>query len=505
MTASPASTDVPSSLGSRIRDYEIWGRLGEGGMSQVWLAKHSVLCIPVIIKTVRSDLQVDSSGSARVLSEAKLMARIPSPRVVRAIDAGVHEGRPYLVQEYVDGIDLAELDKRRRTALGFGLPLWFVCEVMHAACEGLLAAHQTGVIHRDVKPSNLFGSPQTGIRLGDFGIAAAQAQHRSEVSGTVKFMAPEQLRGAQSEPTIDVWGAGATAFDLRYGRAPFFSAKEVLDPDRPPPFPYCKSPVEAHFQHVLASMLSKDPSSRPHSVVEPMRHFETLAEMLRVRNRRGQVVMVDKHTYRIDECVIRLRVGDIAEAAADAIVSSANHLMRMRSGVGDALRRKGGDVIEQEAMADGEQPLGSCIATSAGALAAKNVLHAVSAWNEASCVGRAMQHALLLADELGHRTLAIPALGTGAARVSLETCASAMMTALKLHVTLGGTRLRQLEVILRDAPSLETFREVADDALRGNGELSLPDIGLPAEEVAPRPYSPTCVDASKTGGGHDEG
>src|SRR5262245_1314963 len=137
MTAAPVSEPVPSAaLGPRIRDYEIWGKLGEGGMSQVWLAKHSVLCIPVVIKTVKRDLQVDWSGAARVLQEAKLMARIPSPRVVRAIDAGVHDDRPYLVQEYVDGIDLAELDRRRRIALGVGLPLWFVCEVMHAACEG---------------------------------------------------------------------------------------------------------------------------------------------------------------------------------------------------------------------------------------------------------------------------------------------------------------------------------------------------------------------------------
>lgn len=468
-------------------------------MSEVWLAKHTVLCIPVIIKTVRKHLQVDTSGSARVLNEARLMARIPSPRVVRAIDAGVHEGRPYLVQEYVDGIDLAELDKKRRASLGVGLPLWFVCEVMHAACEGLLAAHQTGVIHRDMKPSNLFGSPQTGIRLGDFGIAAAQAAQKSEISGTIKFMAPEQLRGAQSEPSIDVWGAGATAFDLRYGRAPFMSAAEVLDADRPPPFPYSRSPAEAHFQHVLASMLSKDLTSRPRSIVEPMHNFATLAEILRARNRRGQVLQLDKHTFRIDECTVRLRVADIADAVSDAIVSSANHRMHMRSGCAEALRARGGDVIEEEAMRGGEQPLGSCVATSAGALEAKHVLHAVSAWSETSCVGRAMQHALLLADDLGHKTLTMPALGTGAARVSMETCASSMMTALKLHMALGGTRLRQLDIALYDGACLETYAEVAEEALRGNGDYTQVDIGLPAVEVAATPTSPTCVDADHSG------
>ena len=94
--------------------------------------------------------------------------------------------------------------------------------------------------------------------------------------------------------------------------------------------------------------------------------------------------------------------------------------------------------------------LGSCVATSAGGLAAKHILHAVSAWKEASCVGRATQRALLVADELGVRSLAFSALGTGAARVSMHACASAMMTAVRHHLALGATRLREIEVVLVD-------------------------------------------------------
>ncbi len=161
--------------GARVRDYEVWGRLGEGGMSQVWLAKHGLLNVPVVMKTLRTSIE-DHEGFDRILNEARLMARIASPRVVRAIDAGVHEGSGYIVQEYVDGIDLNELDHRRRTSLGVGLPLWFVCYVMQETCFALHASHQTGVIHRDVKPSNIFGSPETGIRLGDFGIALSGQQ-----------------------------------------------------------------------------------------------------------------------------------------------------------------------------------------------------------------------------------------------------------------------------------------------------------------------------------------
>src|SRR6185503_21341255 len=100
--------------------------------------------------------------------------------------------------------------------LGVGFPLWFVCLVMKETCHALHAAHQTGVIHRDVKPSNVFGSPERGFRLGDFGVALAREEKAAlEISGTLGFMAPEQLRGERAERTSDVYGAGATAFALR--------------------------------------------------------------------------------------------------------------------------------------------------------------------------------------------------------------------------------------------------------------------------------------------------
>ena len=416
-------------LPARIRDYEVWGRLGEGGMSEVYLAKHAILGVPVIIKTLKPALTNGTTARNvevdRVINEARLMARIVNPRVVRAVDAGVYdpgEGvkTAYLVQEYVDGIDLAELDRRRRASLGVGLPLWFVCRVMSEACEALHAAHQAGVVHRDVKPSNLFGAPETGIRLGDFGIAVRTIEHAREVSGTLRFMAPEQLRSGDVSRRTDVWGAAATACDLRYGKPPFESYEDVLDDAHAPNMPKPHSPSEAFFQHLLLAMLTKDEACRTPDVLGPSRQFDSLAHTLADTAHRLPLVYIDRNTFRLGECTVSFGTGDLADAKADAIVSSANYLMKMRSGVSEALRKKGGDIIEEQAMKDGQQALGSCIATTAGALGAKNVLHAVSAWNEASCVGRSMQHALLLADEVGARSLAFPALGTGVARVTME-------------------------------------------------------------------------------------
>src|SRR5262249_51381956 len=149
---------------------------------------------------------------ARLRNEARLTARIPSPRVVRALDVGVYEGTPYLVEDYVDGLDLAELDRRRRAALGRGLPLWFACHAVAGVAEGLESAHQTGVLHRDVKPSNIFGSPQTGMRLGDFGIATAIGADAERAAGTLRFLAPDALRGEQPSRRWDVYSLGCTAY-----------------------------------------------------------------------------------------------------------------------------------------------------------------------------------------------------------------------------------------------------------------------------------------------------
>ncbi len=476
-------------LPSRLSDYEIWGRLGEGGMSEVWLGRHMTLGLPVVLKTIKSKmLEKGWVGGDRVIDEARLMARITNPRVVRALDAGEHDGTPYLVQEYVDGVDLAELDRRRRAALGVGLPLWFVCHVMRQASIALHAAHQAGVVHRDMKPSNLFGAPETGVRLGDFGIASVVG--RGEMSGTLRFMAPEQLMDGAATRQTDVWGAAATACDLRYGSPPFPDHEAILTPGSMPMMPPPSTPDEAYFQHLLHWMLEKDPGKRPQTMLEPARRFGDLARSLQVGSRFRRI---DKNTFRVSGCEVYLKAGDIAQAKADAIVNSANYRMQMRSGVGDALRRAGGDSIEEEAMREGERALGTCIATGAGSLGARWVLHAVSAWNEASCVGRTTQRALMLVDELGLRTVAMPALGTGVARVTLEICANAMMTALRWQMMLGGSRLQRVEIVLENEQKLAVYRDVAEDSLGGEHRRGPADLGLPVEGDFATGESPTRV------------
>jgi len=488
-----------------VPNYDVWGLLGEGGMSEVWLAKHVALATPVIVKTLRRTLiaagtQGTAEAAQRIISEARLMARVKSPQIVHAIDAGQipETGTPYLVQEYVDGLDLAELDRRRRAALGVGLPLWLVCHVMREIAAGLRAAHHAGVVHRDLKPSNVFAAAETGIRLGDFGIAVAVARTdaaTTDSAGTLAFMAPEQFEGKAVGRFTDVWGSGATACDLRYGHPPFDSVASIIDRACPPRFSAPQSPPEAYFQQVVRSMLEKDIDRRPRDMSAPLNHFAMLTRALEPPS--PVATRVDGTRLLVGAIELAFVVGDISTANADAIVSSANYKLEMRTGVGEALRKRGGDDIEDEAMRGGEQPLGSCLRTKPGSLTTHHVFHAVSAWNEVSCVGRAFARALLLAEEHGCQSIAAPALGTGAARVGLEMCAHAMMTTLRWHMMLGGTRLRAVTIWLDSDAKRRVFREVAEEVFGFADVLGLDrvDVGLPVESQSlPSPEAATHLD-----------
>jgi serine/threonine-protein kinase len=334
------------------------------------------------------------------------------------------------------------------------------------------------------------------VRLGDFGIAIARSDDATpNVSGTLGYMAPEQLRGEATTRATDVFGAAATAFALRYGRYPFRTVGEALDLGTRPLFATPQNPVVGYFQRLIEDMLLKDPARRPANASACAHHFAMISKSMRSGARNAQVITVDAHTFRLGNVIVKLYAGDISKSSTDAIVCSANYEMKMRSGVGEALRKRGGDCIEEEAMKDGEHALGSCVATGPGSLPVKSILHAVGAWNEASCIGRAAQRVFLLADELGIKSIAMPALGTGIARVSLERCANAMMTALKWHVLLGGSRLEEVHVVLENEAKLKVFQQVAEEALRGEDDApELVDLGLPVTDVIVRGDSSTHID-----------
>lgn len=461
----------------RIRDYVVWGRLAEGGMADVWLARHVGLNTPVVIKTLK--LKRDEFRLERLFDEARLEARIASPHVVRVLDTGTHQSTPFLVKEYVDGLDLRFVARGRQVALERTMPLWYVSEVARQTAEALGAAHRVGIVHRDVKPSNIIGL-NLDFKLTDFGLAihSTDGPQADERGGTLRFMAPEALRGEPIDERVDIFALGATAFQLRYGYSPFPTVASTLSAT-PPRFPTATTSQEAGFQKMVGRMVAKNPAERPEDLAEARQLFAAFATVLRPTI---QCVRTGD-AYRLGDVVLTLHDGDIADHRADAIVNPANGEMKMREGVGAALVKRGGETIEREAMEHGQQPLGACVATGAGQLRAKHVLHAVCAWESTSCVGRAMQATLLTAARVGARSMAVPALGTGAAGVPFEASALAIASAVRTHVLLGGSSIRRISFVLADAAKLQAFREVLESVLFEDAGLP-PDVGLPAPPLS---------------------
>ena len=462
--------------GAVVKHYEVWGKLNEGGMSDVWLARHCELAQPVVIKTLlpSGGKEPFATRYERLLNEARLTARLTSPRVVRVIDVGVYtppredlESLPFLVEEYIDGIDLSEFDRRRRSALHRPLPLWAVADQIAQAAEGLHAAHQAGVIHCDVKPSNLFGHGHAHIKVGDFGVAVASASEHHAIAGTPLFMAPEQLLGERLSRRSDVYSLGATAFTLRYGQPPYETAADAVRADAAPRFPAAGSPEEAYFQHVVAKMMARRVDARYANMMTARHHRRALAAATMPRLAPNRL---DNDVFEIGGVKVSFEVGDLSAIESDAIVNSAPTSMQMRRSLGESLRVRGGDEIEVEAMAGGERALGECIVTTAGKLPARGVIHAVGGWHEVSCVARATHRALLLAEERGFTRIAMPAIATGSSGVSIEACADAMVGVLRLHLTLGGSRLREVRFVLFDHKTHRRFLEVATGLLLGTEE-----------------------------------
>lgn len=460
-----------------IKNYHVWGSVSRGGMAEVWLARHVDLAIPVVIKTLLPSIGGTLAWRhERMLHEARLTARLTSPRIVRVIDVGVHtpsqspetDPLPFLVEEYVDGIDLAEFEQRRRQTARRPLPLWLVTGVLAQAAEGLHSAHQGGVIHCDVKPSNLFGHGHARVKVGDFGVAVASTHREASTpAGTPGFMAPEQWMGEPLDRSCDVYALGATGYALRYGRLPFASSHDALDAEVPLEFPPAATPEESYFQHVLARMLSRRREARFHSMTGPWHQLGALSKATRPKVRH---VRTGLSTFELGSARISIEVGDLTRVETDAIVNSATSDLSMRESLANALRLVCGDEVEREAMEKGPRPLGDCIETGAGRAAARAILHAVGGWKEVSCVARATHRALWLAEQHGFARIAFPAIATGTHGVSIEACADAMISALRIHLALGGSTLREVRFVLASHEKWRRFLDVAAGLILGGAD-----------------------------------
>ncbi len=207
--------------------YTLGREIGRGGMGAVWLGEDEVLGRPVALKRVGFGPGEDHLDLDRAEREARLAARLNHPHVVAVYDLVVEGDDRWLVMEYVAGATLAELVRRDGP-----LTPDQAAPLLRQAADALAAAHEAGIVHRDVKPSNILVTPDGQVKLSDFGIARAQADasltQTGLVTGSPAYLAPEVASGQQASAASDVWSLGATMFHALTGRPPYDVGENVL-------------------------------------------------------------------------------------------------------------------------------------------------------------------------------------------------------------------------------------------------------------------------------------
>lgn len=230
-TTGPDSRLQPSTV---VGDYRLIRPLGEGGMGSVWLAEHAVLPKRFAIKFLLRDYASNTDAWARFEQEARTIGGLDHPNVVSAVNYGVtSEGQPYLVMEALTGKSLGELLEDSLRETGKPLPAARAIELVRQACAGVAHAHAHGVIHRDLKPDNLFAARTSigteQVKVLDFGIAkirdtSGSSFHKTQtgtVLGTPYYMSPEQARGESNIDFVtDVYSLTAILYELLSGTKP---------------------------------------------------------------------------------------------------------------------------------------------------------------------------------------------------------------------------------------------------------------------------------------------
>jgi DNA-binding NtrC family response regulator len=283
----PALLDEGLPLGH----YRLMGKLGEGGMGEVWRARHQLLARPCAIKLIKPDLLGEGKRQAateRFHLEARTISRLTSPNTVRLYDFGVGEtGSFYFVMELLTGMDVASLVQR------FGpLPPERAVELLRQACRSLAEAHAAGVLHRDIKPQNLFlcrlGLDFDIVKVLDFGLVksleegAAQLTTEGVLTGTPAYMPPERVMGADADERSDLYSLGCVGYWMLTGR-PVFSGEPMtvmIHHARTPPQPPSKisgHPIPDRLEQIVLSCLEKAPENRPASAVELWRQLGEVA------------------------------------------------------------------------------------------------------------------------------------------------------------------------------------------------------------------------------------
>lgn len=249
----------------QIGDIQIFAEISQGALTTVYKGYQHHLQRLVLLKVLRPEFNHDDKLTRRFAKEARLIAKIQHPNVVTIYDQGHSEHFIYFATEYVEGFSLHQLLERGK------LPPELAGFILLEAAKGLQAAHDKNILHKDIKPSNILISHEGQVKLTDFGMAALHESHEEEdsqeVSGTLSYMAPEQILGNEISTYSDIFSLGATFFEMLSGRAAFPGAtpndsfKTILNSD-PTEFLKYRNDIPETLRRICKRMLKKTPRER---------------------------------------------------------------------------------------------------------------------------------------------------------------------------------------------------------------------------------------------------
>ena len=259
-----------------IPGYQTTSLIGEGGFGQVWKGTRESDGTPVAIKFLHLELVRSTDAMVRFARELDAIKQIRHRCVIKALDHGAVDARPYIVLEYVEGTNLRDIISERRT-----LPPAEMLAILEPICEALAAAHAAGYVHRDVKPSNIIvAHDEHGIRpvLLDFGLvkllddSGVSLTSSKNMLGTPAAMAPEQLKGRKIDPRTDVYALGLLAYHMLTGMPAFGGVPGAiqihLQEHGPRPRPSAKVDIDPAIDKPIADALAPDPDKRLGSASE---------------------------------------------------------------------------------------------------------------------------------------------------------------------------------------------------------------------------------------------
>ncbi len=266
-----------------VGHYRIIEKIGAGGMGEVFLAEDTSLNRKVALKFLPVHLCRDANCRARFKREAQAVAKLSHPNIITIFEVGEFQSRPFFAMEYVEGQSFRVLGKDGE------LPLNRVVDLAIQVCEGLARAHASGIVHRDVKSSNILIDLDGRVKIVDFGLALVRGdEHLTKTGstlGTLGYSSPEQVRGEQVDARSDLFSFGVVLYDLIAGRSPFKRDNDAamlhaILSEQPEPLARYKASVPADLQQLVTRCLAKDPSERYQSAQDLLADLRVIERLL---------------------------------------------------------------------------------------------------------------------------------------------------------------------------------------------------------------------------------